>query len=216
MELYNKRPASDRVEFVPMTEGGPLNPWSRVRDDFGWRARYPRPDIWSDCNWVNRLAGSYPALPAACDRIFGLGSLYAIVSCPDDTVVYLGMAGDTPPQFEVMGHLKKFGLPTVVQVGGQPEYRFAGHRWRAPGSEAWQAAQRLVEAGAFYVFFMVNVKRWGIFGNPYAPPRRDPSPYKCIAADLEAWVMAKGGRPVLNTQNPGAFRPVDSEAPWGT
>jgi len=183
MELYNKRPASDRVEFVPMTEGGPLNPWSRVRDDFGWRARYPRPHIWS---------------------------------CPDDTVVYLGMAGDTPPQFEVMGHLKKFGLPTVVQVGGQPEYRFAGHRWRAPGSEAWQAAQRLVEAGAFYVFFMVNVKRWGIFGNPYAPPRRDPSPYKCIAADLEAWVMAKGGRPVLNTQNPGAFRPVDSEAPWGT
>jgi hypothetical protein len=202
-ELSNRTPL---LTFRRFTEGNRDTPWSVPSGPY--TRKFPSAELWDNCEYAKRLRWR---LPEGCTKVYGLGSLYVYVASESGNVLYVGRAGETPPQNRIFNEL------------GRPEGRpltFPNHCWRdktsGPDPVALTFAKRAIRSGAFYVEFFINMAPWGTFADPYRPGADPgaPNPFLEVSADLEAWVMARGGMPPLNTRNESRRRVVDRSAPW--
>lgn len=196
-EMYAKRPGKDLVQFRRFDIGSVIEPWSTEPGPY--RSEYPSPELWNNAMQLKTLGRN---IPNDCRLVFGLGSIYMLVACASDEVLYLGRAGSAPAQSRIPDHLE---LPDVG-----PTLTFPRHRWRdkqCPEAE-------VIRAGNFYVVLILNVAPYGKFENPFHQPSGI-VPYEEISKDLESWVMRRGGKPPLNTTYEGN-RPINWDGPWGT
>lgn len=193
------------LTFKRFATGSSAVPWSVADGPYTWK--FPSEELWDNCEYAKRLKWR---LPADCRRVFGLGSLYTYVSCSTGEVLYVGRAGETPAQNRIFDELKRsVGRPLT----------FPDNCWRdkttGPNQGTLVDAKQTITGGRFYVVFFINDASWGTFSDPYADAAAPNSnPFLEISADLEAWVMQKGGIPPLNTRDERR-RVIDANLPWG-
>lgn len=213
-ELYQARPGADRVEFEVIALGSPEKPWSvwerygRGQEGHGFTACMPNREIYENQTRMAKLKGrGYPLLDSSCRDRFGLGSAYLFVSA-DDQILYIGMAPNEPIWSCVQKrHLRGYAI--VSSPSGVQELRFPKNRWGdAP-------AAQYIARGQFYMVFVVNVKPWGVFENPFAPGFVGHNPFTEIGRDLEGWLAMSFGMPPLNSQAVRAREDIRTDLPWG-